>query len=530
GVPREPSGPETGALAPPAMRGRSPAREPLDVAVVGMACVLPQADGLARYWANILAGFDAVTEVPPDRWDPARHYEAATAGHNGHAAGRRTPSKWGGFIPRVPFDALAYGIPPSSLAAIEPVQLLALEVAGRALAASCKELQSGGSDVVLCGGADLHNGIHDYLMFASAHALSGTGRCRTFDASADGIALGEGVVCVVLKRLADAERDGDRVYAVVKGIGASSDGRSLGLTAPAPEGQRRALERAYHAAGVSPSQVGLIEAHGTGTVVGDRTELSVLTEVFAKAGAEPGGCVLGSVKSQIGHTKCAAGLAGLVKAAAALHTGVRPPTNLREPNPSWDPEASPFFFDQQARPWLAAPGVRFAGISAFGFGGTNFHAVLQGYAGAPEPAHGLEQWPAELFCFRGNDGQVLAALDELARLLEANDAAGRPWSLRALAARSAAGAQPATPVRLALVADDLDDLARKLPVARALRTDRELGVFAGEAAPSKEPGREPSRGPRREPGREPGREATGRVAFLFPGQGSQRPGMLADLF
>src|SRR5439155_7729591 len=290
-----------------------------------------------------------------------------------------------------------YGIPPSSLAAIEPVQLLALEVAGRALAdagyaersfdrarastvfgaeagtdlgsaylfrslfaayfgslapeldenlpaltedsfpgvlanviagrianrldlggvnytvdaacasslaaldASCKELQSGGSDLVLCGGADLHNGIHDYLMFTSVHALSPTGRCRTFDASADGIALGEGVACVVLKRLADAERDGDRIYAVVKGVAGSSDGRSLGLTAPRPEGQRRALERAYAMAGIAPSEVGLIEAHGTGTVIGDRTELATLTELFA--GAAPASCALGSVKSQIGHTK-----------------------------------------------------------------------------------------------------------------------------------------------------------------------------------------------------------------------------------
>src|SRR5207248_9300448 len=184
-----------------------------------------------------------------------------------------------------------------------------------ALDVACKELTFGGSDLVLCGGADLHNGIYDYLMFASAHALSPSGRCRSFDAAADGIALGEGVVCVVLKRLADAERDGDRIYAVVKAVAGSSDGRSLGLTAPRPEGQRLALERAYRMAGVSPAAVGLVEAHGTGTVVGDRTELAVLSDVFTEAGAQPGRCGLGSVKSQIGHTKCAAGIAGLVKAA-----------------------------------------------------------------------------------------------------------------------------------------------------------------------------------------------------------------------
>ena len=191
---------------------------------------------------------------------------------------------------------------------------------------ACKELVAGTSDVVLCGGADLHNGINDYLLFSSVHALSPTGRSRAFDSSADGIALGEGVACVVLKRLADAERDGDRIYAVIKGVGSASDGRSLGLTAPRPEGQRVALQRAYRNAGVSPAEVGLVEAHGTGTVVGDRTELTILTEVFSEAGAKPGAVALGSVKSQIGHTKCAAGLAGLIKTVLALHTGVKPPT------------------------------------------------------------------------------------------------------------------------------------------------------------------------------------------------------------
>jgi acyl transferase domain-containing protein/NADP-dependent 3-hydroxy acid dehydrogenase YdfG len=596
---------ELGVAPGPVVESIRERPDPLDVAVVGMACVLPQADGLASYWANIVGGVDAVTEVPPDRWDTDRYFEASREGTNGHS-GLRTPSKWGGFIPAVPFDALAYGIPPSSLASIEPVQLLALEVAARSLAdagyarrpfdrsrasvvfgaegagdlagaytfrslfpayfgdlpaeldqqlpvltedsfpgvlanviagrianrldlggvnytldaacasslaaldAACKELRAGGSDLVLCGGADLHNGIYDYLMFASAQALSATGRCATFDASADGIALGEGVVCVVLKRLADAERDGDRIYAVVKGVAGSSDGRSLGLTAPRAEGQRRALMRAYLRSGVSPAQVGLVEAHGTGTVVGDRTELEVLTEVFEEAGAATGACALGSVKSQIGHTKCAAGLAGFVKAAMAVHTGVRPPTgNLREPNPSWDPRRSPFAFDVTAAPWATNPGERYAAVSAFGFGGTNFHAVLAGYDGAPEAAHGLEEWPAELFCFRGADrAQATAAMEELARLLALNDAAGRPWSLGDLAAGVGARGAAGSPVQIALVADSLDDLAAKLIRAQE-GGDPTADIFAAADA---------------------GTGDQHRVAFLFPGQGSQRPGMLADLF
>src|SRR5690606_7894111 len=143
-----------------------------------------------------------------------------------------------------------------------------------ALDLACKELVSGASDLVLCGGADAHNGINDYLLFSSVHALSPSGRCATFDAGADGIALGEGVACVVLKRLEHAERDGDRVYAVLEAVSGSSDGRALGLTAPRADGQRRALERAYAMADRSPAEIELVEAHGTGTVVGDATELA----------------------------------------------------------------------------------------------------------------------------------------------------------------------------------------------------------------------------------------------------------------
>jgi acyl transferase domain-containing protein/NAD(P)H-dependent flavin oxidoreductase YrpB (nitropropane dioxygenase family)/NADP-dependent 3-hydroxy acid dehydrogenase YdfG len=581
--------------------------EPLDIAIVGMASVLPGAADVAEYWHNVVAGFDAVTEVPVGRWDVGRYFDP-----DAYARDRRdaTPSKWGGFIPRIPFDALAYGIPPASLAGIEPVQLLALEVAARALAdagyadrpfdrdrasvifgaeaghdlataygfrallpgylgelppeldehlprltedsfpgvlsnviagrianrldlggvnytvdaacaaslaaldLACKELRTGTSDLVLCGAADLHNGIYDYLMFSSVRALSPSGRSATFAAGADGIALGEGVACVALKRLADAERDGDRIYAVIKAVAGSSDGRSLGLTAPRPEGQRRALDRAYAAAGVSPADVGLVEAHGTGTAVGDRTELAVLTEKFTEAGAAPGGTALGSVKSQIGHTKCTAGLAGLIKAATAVHTGVRPPTlHLDVPNPYWDSARSPFSFDRSARPWARSPAERIAGVSAFGFGGTNFHAVVAGYGGGGEPAHGLTAWPAELFLLRGADRDAAARqLERLADLVAENDAAGRPWPLRDLAWTITAGVDPALPVRVAVVARDLDELAGALPKARAFTADPRSGVFvAGEVA-------------------EPAGNGPGRVAFLFPGQGSQRPGMLADLF
>ncbi|MFD4507118.1 SDR family NAD(P)-dependent oxidoreductase [Streptomyces sp. NPDC058457] len=583
-----------------AKQAEPPAPAPLDIAIVGMACMFPQAPDLAAFWANVVAGHDAVTEVPVERWDPAVH----------HADGSTT-SKWGGFLPPIPFDPLGYGIPPASLGHIEPVQLLALEAARRALDnagygergrefdrsrtsvvfgaeagsdlsnaatlravlpsyygkvpdglddqlprltedsfpgmlanvisgrianrldlgganytvdaacasslaavdVACKELTAGTSDVVLCGGADLHNGINDYVLFSSVHALSPTGRSRAFDGSADGIALGEGVACVVLKRLADAERDGDRIYGVIKGLGSSSDGRSLGLTAPRPEGQRAALLRAYRSAGISPARVGLVEAHGTGTVVGDRTELGILSEVFAEAGAENGGCALGSVKSQIGHTKCAAGLAGLIKTTLALHTGVKPPTlHLDHPNPAWQEDGSPFAFHTEARPWATPPAERVAGVSAFGFGGTNFHVVLAAYDSAVPPEQGLDAWPAELFVFRGRDEQAAhRSVEEILR------AAGTgSWRLRDLALAAARRADAShEPVRAAVVAGDVAELAGQLRRVLAGEHDPAAGIHLADPQPDADAGIEA--GP------------DAKVAFLFPGQGSQRPGMLADL-
>ena len=575
---------------------------PLDIAIVGMACVFPGSADLAGFWQTILGGADAITEVPAQRWDVDTYY-ASEVGPG--ESGRISVSKWGGFIDPVPFDALRYGIPPAALASIDPTQLLALEISHRALAdagypddapgadhsrtgvifgteegsdlshavnlrsllpayygevppglvdelprvtedtfpgvlanvtagrvanrldlggpnftvdaacasslaaldAACKELTSGASDLMVCGGADLHNGISDYLMFTSAHALSPTGRCRTFDSTGDGIALGEGVAAIVLKRLADAERDGDRVYAVVKGVGGASDGRALGLTAPRTEGQRRALDRAYANAGVSPREVGLVEAHGTGTVVGDRTELETLTGLFADAGARPGGTVLGSVKSQIGHTKCAAGMAGLIKAALSLHTGVKPPTlHLSRPNPAWNPQTSPFAFHTEARPWAAPAEQRLAGVSAFGFGGTNFHAVLAAHAPTADPRHAREEWPAELFLFRGADR---AAARRAVRALLDKVTAAPTSRLRDLAAASArdSDARLGT-VRIAVVAEHVAGLVALLHRALDGDHDPRLGLIQPAESPAD----------------------PGKIAFLFPGQGSQRPGALADLF
>ncbi len=390
---------------------------------------------------------------------------------------------------------------------------------------ACKELASGTSDLVLCGGADLHNGINDYLLFASAHALSPSGRSAPFDSAADGIALGEGVGCVVLKRLADAERDGDRVYAVIKGVGSASDGRALGLTAPGPEGQYNALTRAYRNAGISPAEVGLVEAHGTGTVVGDRTELGSLTRVFEEAGAPPGACALGSVKSQIGHAECAAGLAGLIKTSLALHTGVKPPTlHLTEPNPAWDAQSSPFASTPRPAPgppprpdgWPAsAPSASAAPTSSTSSCGPT--------GMGRRPAASAQHSPAELFTFRGADrAAAVRAACELLALVEADPGPYEPWRLRDFALAASRRAEAATTQSTASTASTAGTRGARTWITFVAGSTEELTTLLRRAITGAHAPKEGLFAA--------DEDETGDVALLFPGQGSQRPGMFAELF
>ena len=249
-----------------------------------------------------------------------------------------------------------------------------------AMSAAVRGLQAGDFDAVVTGGIDRNMDASGYVKFCKIGALSATGT-RPFDAGADGFVMGEGAALFVLKRLADAERDGDRIYAVLLGIAGSSDGRGKGITAPNPVGQRLAVERAWHVAGVDPALATCIEAHGTSTRVGDATELASLTDVFRKAGVANGSIPLGSVKSNIGHLKGAAGSAGLFKTVMSLHEKVLTPSlHFEHPNESVDWDEIPFHVNTELREWPAPEnGVRYGGVSAFGFGGTNFHAVLEEY-------------------------------------------------------------------------------------------------------------------------------------------------------
>ena len=237
------------------------------------------------------------------------------------------------------------------------------------------------ANTMITGGVDTDNSPFMYLNFSKTPAFTTHEVPKPFDESSKGIVIGEGVGMMMLKRLEDAERDNDRIYAVIKGVGTSSDGRFKSIYAPRASGQSVAIDRAYEDAGFDKSSIKLVEAHGTGTKAGDAAEFNGLKLAFDTEGHEKQHIALGSVKSQIGHTKTAAGSAGLIKAAMALYHKVLPPTiNVDNPNPKLEIEESSFYLNTDTRPWINnEPTPRRAGVSSFGFGGSNYHFVLEEY-------------------------------------------------------------------------------------------------------------------------------------------------------
>jgi acyl transferase domain-containing protein len=625
-----------------------------DVAIVGMSCLFPKASDLEAFWANVLSKVDAISEVPKDQWNWEQFFDA------NRLAPDKIYSKWGGFLSDFVFDPTAYGIPPSSLASIDPMQIIMLEVtkaalkdaglserdfarertsvvlanaghapitglyalrtalsaqlrnldpefkkqlekelpewtedtfpgflgnvtAGRvanrfdfgginfAIDAACasslaalyvgiRDLRAHNSDIVLVQAIDTHNQPGDYLSFSKVHALSPRGRCRTFDASADGIAISEGAATIVLKRLSDAERDGDRIYAVIKGIGGSSDGRDLSLTAPRPQGQITALNRAYEDAQLSPNSIELVEAHGTGTTVGDKAEIESLRQVFVKAEAASQSCAVGSVKSMIGHTKCAAGLASIIKVAKALHHKVLPATmGVENPNPACDFRNGPFYINSESRPWIhtAQNYPRRAGVSAFGFGGTNFHTILEEYETPAITRHDplLTKFPCELFLFQGQSREELFkslkpvedALSQINKIPASTTLSkelidqfnGKPtlghlsyatylrWQEQVQEVSKSSASKPGDVIdnlrdsltksdrlTLAIVASSFEELQERVARAKQSLSDPTCseikdprGIYFSDKPLSQK----------------------SKIAFLFPGQGSQRTNMLKDL-
>ncbi|MFI7542164.1 SDR family NAD(P)-dependent oxidoreductase [Actinoplanes sp. NPDC049599] len=398
-----------------------------------------------------------------------------------------------------------------------------------AMSAAVRGLQAGDFDAAVTGGVDRNMNAAAFVKFCKIGALSATGT-RPFDAGADGFVMGEGAALFVLKRLADAERDGDHIYAVLLGLGGSSDGRGKGITAPNPVGQRLAVERAWQTAGLDPALATCVEAHGTSTRVGDATELGSLSEVFAKAGAATGSIALGSVKSNIGHLKAAAGAAGLFKTVLALHDKVLAPSlHFDEPNPNVDWDTIPFRVNTELREWPApAHGVRCAGVSAFGFGGTNFHAVVEEYVpGRHRDPERTARSYAGVDLARPTAAPAAAgpARPPLrgAAVVGGRDDADVAGQLTRLAADAAAGRAPAP------AAPDPALAGAAVRVAIDYADAADLAAKAGKAVEALRAG-DPARWRMlRAQGVHVGRGAPGRVAFLYTGQGSQYVNMLHDL-
>ncbi len=254
------------------------------------------------------------------------------------------------------------------------------------------ELVTHKADMMLTGGVDADNSPFMFMSFSKTPAFSESGNISPYGADSDGMLIGEGIGMLLLKRLEDAERDGDKIYAVIKGIGASSDGKYKSIYAPRSSGQVLAMQRAYEEAGYAPHEIDLIEGHGTGTKVGDVTEFDSMRTVFSVNNAEKQHIGIGSVKSQVGHAKAAAGAAGMVKAALALYHKILPPSiNAKHANPKFEIEKTPFYVNSQIRPWIRKKHPRRASVSAFGFGGINVHIAMEEYQPEHSQAYRMHQ-------------------------------------------------------------------------------------------------------------------------------------------
>ncbi|HNV71277.1 MAG TPA: acyltransferase domain-containing protein, partial [Candidatus Ozemobacteraceae bacterium] len=369
------------------------------------------------------------------------------------------------------------------------------------------ELASRRCDLVVTGGVDTFNDIFMYMCFSKTPALSPTGHARPFSADCDGTTLGEGIGMVVLKRLADAQAAGDRVYAIIKGVGTSSDGKGKAIYAPSSQGQMKALRRAYEQAGVTPQQIGLLEAHGTGTKVGDQIEISALREVYPSPENQRPYCGIGSVKSMIGHTKAAAGVAGLIRVSLALYHKVMPPTlKISKPAPGVMDNDSPFFLLGERHPWfINGYQPRRAAVSSFGFRGSNYHAVLE----EGNSRKLTRDWDSthEMFAFSGDTpATVREMLGAISGLKNADE-------IRTQAALSRRRFQATQACRLALLVElGKTDLAKLVQSVTA-----KLGE-AGVKHFSLTEGAWYGTGP-----------VNGKMAWLFPGQGAQYPHMGRDL-
>jgi len=360
---------------------------------------------------------------------------------------------------------------------------------------ACQSVLTGQSDMALAGGVSIRCPQKSGYFYDEGMISSPDGHCRAFDRRAQGTVPGNGLGIVVLKRLADALRDGDHVWAVIKSSCVNNDGRQkVGYTAPSVDGQTDVIARALAMAGARADTIGFVEGHGTGTPIGDPIEFQALTRAFRRHTERKGYCALGAVKSNIGHLDTAAGIAGLIKAVLALHHRVIPPTlHFEEPNPALDLDNSPFFINSQAIKWPAGDGPRHAGVSSFGIGGTNAHVILEE---APPAGRSYTSRSAFVITLSARTPEALARMrEELALLIEAQP----ELEIEDVAFTRNIGRRM-FPFRYGFVAPD------RAAVLESLRTP--VSKWCSQVASSKAP----------------------RVVFMFPGQGSGLASQFASIY
>ncbi len=365
---------------------------------------------------------------------------------------------------------------------------------------ACQALLDQECDLALAGGVSLNVSLRGGYRFQPGSILSPDGHCRAFDEAAQGTIFGGGAGVVALKRLEDALADRDTVRAVILGSAVNNDGAAkVGYTAPSVEGQAAVITEALSVAGVEPESLSYLEAHGTGTALGDPIEIQALGRALRSRAGARGFCALGTVKSNIGHLDIAAGVAGLIKTVLSLeHREIPPSLHFQRPNPRADLAASPVHVNRELAPWRAEKGPRRAGVSAFGIGGTNAHVVLEEAppADAPRPA---DRRPWRLLVL---SARTAPALDEAARRLAGHLRQRPDPGLRDVSHTLLAGRRT-FPHRLALVARDAADAAAALEGAEPAR----LSLAVDPVEPRERP-----------------------VAFLFPGQGAQHAGMAREVW
>ncbi|EDM45380.1 polyunsaturated fatty acid synthase PfaA [unidentified eubacterium SCB49] len=379
-----------------------------------------------------------------------------------------------------------------------------------AIKMAVSELIEGRCDMMLTGGVDTDNSPFMYMSFSKTPAFSRKGSIRPFDIDSDGMLIGEGVGMLVLKRLEDAERDGDRIYGLLTGVGSSSDGRYKSVYAPRPQGQALAMQRAYDEAGYDASTVKLIEGHGTATGAGDAAEFKSMSMVFGKNDATKNHIAIGSVKSQIGHTKAAAGAAGMIKAALALYHKVLPGTiNVTKPHDKFGIEKSPFYVNAETRPWFKNGVPRRAGLSAFGFGGVNVHFAMEEYEKKTPFTDRMHQSFHSIYIKAANTTDLITSLKKTHTDLKSNEFETAYYNLKETSKQGTAKENEA---RVGFVAETLMDCISKIEISiKQLENNKEawshpVGVYF----------------------RPNGIASTTKVASLFSGQGSQYANMAKE--